>query len=240
MMPEAEIKILRESLERARRKIAEAAIRAGRNPAEIKLIAVSKTHPADVVRNAVESGVTVFGENKVQEAERKINEIGRETAEWHLIGPLQANKARKAVKLFDLIHTLNSLELAERLERICIEEGRAELAVLIQVDLAGETTKSGVSEKDLPKLVEKFNGFSHLKLRGLMMIPPYFEDVERVRPFFRRLREIRDQLAERGSFTDRKGELSMGMSHDFAAAIEEGATMVRIGTAIFGDRQKPL
>lgn len=221
---------LKENLEKVRERIKSAARRAGREPAEIKLIAVSKTHPAEVLREALRAGAEIFGENKIQEAEGKIAEIGREKAEWHLIGHLQSNKARKAVKLFDLVHTLDSVELAERLERICEEENRAEMAVLIQVDLAGEATKNGISEKDLPKLIETFARFEHLKCKGLMTIPPYFEDVEKVRPYFRRLREMRDALLP-------GGELSMGMSHDFETAIEEGATLVRVGTAIFGERE---
>lgn len=239
-MPKNETEVLRENLEKVRGQIRAAATRAGRNPDEVKLIAVSKTHAADVLRVAIGCGVSVFGENKVQEAERKIDELGRDSAEWHLIGHLQANKARKAVRLFDVIHTLDSFELAERLERICIEENRSELPVMIQVDLAGEATKSGVAEKELPRLIEKIKRFTRLKLRGLMLIPPFCDDVERVRPYFRRLREIRDELAAREAFGGAKGDLSMGMSHDFATAVEEGATLIRVGTAIFGERQNPL
>jgi pyridoxal phosphate enzyme (YggS family) len=165
----------------------------------------------------------------VQEAEGKIEEIGRDAAEWHLIGHLQSNKARRAVQLFDVIHSLDSLELASRLERICIEEGRAELPVLAQVDLAREATKSGIAEEDLPALVEFLKGCERLKFTGLMILPPYFDDPEATRGYFRRLREIRDEIIP-------GGDLSMGMSHDFEVAIEEGATMVRVGTAIFGTR----
>jgi pyridoxal phosphate enzyme (YggS family) len=222
---------LRENLAAVRRKIEAAAKRASRNPQEIKLIAVTKTHPVEILREALAAGASVFGENKVQEAEGKIREIGRDKSEWHLIGHLQSNKARKAVQIFDVVHTLDSIELAERLERICIEENRESLSVLVQVDLAGEATKSGVSEKDLPSLFETLRGCLHLKLNGLMIIPPYFEDVEKARPFFRKLREIRDEILP-------GGELSMGMSHDFEIAIEEGATLVRVGTAIFGERNR--
>lgn len=211
-------------------KINLAAQRANLNADEIKLVAVSKNHSHGVLREALENGINIFGENKIQEAETKILEIGREKAEWHLIGHLQSNKARKAVKLFDFIHSLDSVELAERLERICIEEGRADLSVLIQVDLAGEQTKSGISEKDLPDLVEYLKNCKNLKFKGFMILPPFFEDAEMTRSFFRRLRKIRDEFLP-------KGELSMGMSHDFEAAIEEGATIVRVGTAIFGVRQ---
>jgi pyridoxal phosphate enzyme (YggS family) len=227
---------LRENLVRVAERIAEAAKRAGRAADEIKLIAVSKTHPPEVLREAIRAGARVFGENKVQEAESKIREIGRESCEWHLIGHLQSNKARRAVQLFDVIHTLDSVDLAARLERICAEEKRDDLKVLIQVDLAAEATKSGVSENALPALAEFLESCAHLKFTGLMILPPFYEDVGSVRPFFRRLRELRDELSRKGAFAGGRGELSMGMSHDFETAIEEGATMVRIGTAIFGER----
>ena len=211
------------------RRIGDAATRAGRDAREIKLVAVSKTHPPTVLRQAIDAGATILGENKVQEAESKIIELGRNAAEWHLIGHLQSNKARKAVQLFDVIQSLESLELARRLERICGEEGRNELSVFIEVDVAGEETKAGIPESELRPLVEFLRKCEHLRLRGLMIVPPYDDDVENTRPFFKRLREIRDNLLS-------GGDLSMGMSHDFETAIEEGATVVRVGTAIFGRR----
>ena len=221
---------LAERLAEIRGQIAQAAEKAQRSADEVKLVAVSKTHGAAIVGEAIAAGARVFGENKVQEAEGKIAEIGRENAEWHLIGHLQSNKARKAARLFDVIHTLDSVELAERLERICQEEARAELSVFVQVDLAKEATKNGIEEKDLPALVEFLRGAKHLKFDGLMIVPPFFEDLEKVRPFFRRLREMRDEICPGGA-------LSMGMSHDFPVAIEEGATIIRVGTAIFGERE---
>ena len=221
--------LLRENLAEVRKKIEQAAQRSGRNADEIKLIAVSKTHPAAVLLEAITAGGKVFGENKVQEAEGKITEIGREKAEWHLIGNLQSNKARRAIKLFDVIHTLDSVELAERLERICIEEERSELSILVQVDLAGETTKNGIAETNLSELTAFLQTCERLKFGGLMTIPPFYDDTEKVRPFFKKLRELRDEITP-------NGELSMGMSHDFEVAIEEGATLVRVGTAIFGQR----
>lgn len=214
------------------------ACRAGRDPAGVKLIAVSKTHPPEMLRRAVEAGATDLGENRVQEAEGKIHELGRDAVRWHLIGHLQANKARKALELFDVIHSLDSVALARRLDRLCAEIERDALLVLIQVDLGGEETKSGVSEDDLPELVETVKECKRLRLAGLMTLPPFFEDVERVRPYFRRLRELRDGLEERGAFVEGRGELSMGMTHDYTVAVEEGATMVRVGTAIFGERQQ--
>ena len=231
-MHEAQTKnFLGENLVEVKRKIAQAASKVGRNSTEIKLIAVSKTHPIEILQAAINVGATVFGENKVQEAEGKIEEIGRDAVEWHLIGHLQKNKARKAVQLFDVIHTLDSVELAQRLERICQEEERENLSVLVQVDLAREATKNGVAENDLPSLIEYLQTCECLKFSGLMTIPPFFEDAEKVRPLFKRLREIRDEVLP-------GGELSMGMSHDFEIAIEEGATLVRVGTAIFGEREK--
>jgi len=222
---------IKTNLAEIRNRIAESATRVGRHANEIKLVAVSKTHPAYALSEAIASGIGVFGENKVQEAEPKIAEIGRDTAEWHLIGHLQSNKARRAVQLFDVIQSVDSLELAERLERICIEEGRDTLSVFVQVDLAGEETKSGVSESDLSTLVEYLKTCKCLRLDGLMLLPPYFDEPERIRPYFKRLREIRDEILP-------GAELSMGMSHDFEVAIQEGATVVRVGTAIFGDRKK--
>lgn len=182
-----------------------------------------------MLREAMAAGVTVFGENKVQEGEGKIVELGRDVAEWHLIGHLQSNKARKAVQLFDVIHSVDSVELAERLERICIDEGREELPVFVQVDLAGEQTKSGIPESDLPRLIAYLKTCKCLRFNGLMLLPPFFDDPEATRPYFKRLRALRDEHIP-------GGELSMGMSHDFEVAIEEGATIVRVGTAIFGMR----
>lgn len=224
-------------LDTIQRRIDAACERVGRVRNAVMLIAVSKTHPASTIREAIDTGCKVFGENKVQEAEGKILMIGRELAEWHLIGHLQSNKVRKAVQLFDVIHSLDSIELAERLERICIDENRKELPVLVQVDLAGEETKSGVSESDLRELVTYLKSCERLRLIGLMVLPPFFDDPEATRPYFVRLKEMRDELASEGAFAGNRGELSMGMSHDFEVAIEEGATMVRVGTAIFGERQ---
>lgn len=229
-------KTLAERLKTVQEKIKQAAENAGRNPSEIKLVAVSKTHPVAVLREAIDAGCGILGENKVQEAEDKIAEIGKDQAEWHLIGHLQSNKARKAVENFDVIHTLDSLKLAKRLERICLEDGRKSLSVLAQIDLADEDSKFGIKEKGLPELIEFFQSCKCLKLDGLMIIPPYFENAEDVRPYFKRLREIRDKLKSTDVFANGFGELSMGMSHDFEIAIAEGATLIRVGTAIFGRR----
>ena len=229
---------LAERLGEVRRRIAASARASARQPEEIQLIAVSKTHPTEVLERAVRAGAGDFGENRVQEAEGKIEAVGRRAVRWHLIGHLQSNKARRAVTLFDLIHSLDSSELALRLNRMCAEEGRDVLPVMIQVDLGGEETKSGADESELPELVERIGACEHLRLTGLMTLPPFYEDRERVRPFFRRLRELRDIYGAEGAFGGMRGELSMGMSHDFEVAIEEGASMVRVGTAIFGQRRK--
>jgi PLP dependent protein len=217
-------------------RIAAAAARSGRDVGEITLIAISKTHPAALVSRLIELGATDLGENRVQEAESKIAEVGRTMARWHLVGHLQANKARRALSLFDVIHSLDSVDLARRLDRLCEEVGRESLPVLLQVDLGHEETKSGVDEQELSTLVDAVHELKRLDLIGLMTLPPFFDDPKQVRPYFRRLRELRDELSSRGVFGDRTGELSMGMTHDFEVAIEEGATMVRIGTAIFGER----
>ncbi|HXD29588.1 MAG TPA: YggS family pyridoxal phosphate-dependent enzyme [Pyrinomonadaceae bacterium] len=228
---------LRANFEDVRNRISLRAAQCNRSVDDITLIAVSKTHPVATLRAALEAGATDLGENRVQEAEPKILEIGREGTRWHLIGHLQANKALRAVKLFDLIHSVDSAELAQRLDRLCKEEDRANLPILIQVDLAGEETKSGVSEKGLNELIQVVKESDTLSLKGLMVLPPFLEDLEKVRPYFRRLRELRDELRAKDCFGDGRGELSMGMTHDFEVAIEEGATMLRIGTALFGERQ---
>jgi PLP dependent protein len=221
-----------------RSHIASAAQRSGRASDEVQLVAVSKTHPAQVLRAAIAAGVTDLGENRVQEADEKIGEVGRNVARWHLIGHLQTNKARRAVQLFDVIHSLDSIALAHKLDRACQDLQRDKLPVIIQVDLGHEETKSGADESGLPKLIEAVNSCQRLSLIGLMTLPPFFDDPELTRPFFAQLRDLRDQNQARGAFGDRTGELSMGMTHDFEIAIEEGATMVRVGTAIFGERGK--
>lgn len=231
---------LRARVEASLGRIAGAAARSGRDAREVTLVAVTKTHPASLVREAFVAGLREFGENRVQEAEGKIEELRRETAgaRWHLIGRLQANKVRRAARLFDVVHTIDSAALAERLERVCVEEGRERLEVLIQVDLAGETTKGGARVDELPAIVETLKGCERLRLKGLMTLPPFYDDVELVRPYFRRLRELRDGLRASEAFDEGAGELSMGMSHDYEVAIEEGATLVRVGTALFGERSR--
>jgi pyridoxal phosphate enzyme (YggS family) len=216
--------------------MATAAARAQRSADDVVLVAVSKTHPAAKVREAITAGQVDFGENRVQEAEAKIPEVGRDAARWHLIGHLQSNKARRAVELFDWIHSVDSIDLARRIDRICDEVDREELPVLIQVDLGHEATKTGVAEKDLRKVAEAVSECDRLRLMGLMTLPPLFDDAEKARPYFQRLWELRNELQTEGVFGERPGDLSMGMTHDFEIAIEEGATIIRVGTAIFGER----
>lgn len=221
------------------KRISHAAMRSGRNPEEVTLVAVTKTVDTKRIIEAVNAGLRVFGENRVQEAQRKIHElrslIPESKIEWHLIGHLQKNKARYAVQLFDLIHSVDSISLAEELDKRAKKINKIQ-RILIQVKLSEEETKHGVPEEDLIPLVEGIRDLKNLKLEGLMTLPPYFEDVEMVRPYFRRLKDIRDRLNSMLILPSPIRDLSMGMSHDFEIAIEEGSTMVRIGTAIFGER----
>ena len=226
-----------ERVEDVRSRLRAAAQRSNRSIDEITLVAVTKTHPPAAVCEAISAGLRDFGENRVQEAETKIPTVGRAAASWHLIGHLQSNKARRAVELFDVIHSLDSIALARRLDRVCAELERQELPVLIQVQLGHEATKTGVNEAFVPELVDAVTSCSRLRLQGLMTLPPFLANAEEVRPYFRRLRQLRDDLKRQGAFDDQQGELSMGMTHDFEIAIEEGATMVRVGTAIFGERE---
>jgi pyridoxal phosphate enzyme (YggS family) len=231
---------IHENLRRIRERIASAAQRAGRRAEEITLIGVSKTHPAGAIRTAYDAGLRHFGENRVQEWEGKRGSLGDLGATWHLIGHLQSNKAARAAKLFQSVDSLDSVNLAEKLNRARSEacgesDGAAKLRVLIEVHLGGEDSKSGVAEDEVPALAERIFGLEQLQFAGLMCIPPYLENPEEVRPFFARLRNLHDQLEAR--FNRPLQVLSMGMSHDFEAAILEGSTEVRIGTALFGTRE---
>ncbi len=224
---------IRENLKRVQERIAEAALRSGRRPEEVRLVGATKGVPPERILEAVEAGLDTIGENYVQEAQRKYEIIGGRV-KWHMIGRLQTNKAKHAVRLFEVIHSLSSLKLALELQKRAEREGRR-IRVLVQVNLSGEETKAGVSPEGLPELIRTVLGMSNLEVSGLMTMPPYSEDPENSRPFFRRLRELRDRLSEEGIILP---ELSMGMSNDYEVAVEEGATMVRIGTAIFGPRSR--
>ncbi len=214
-------------------RIERAARRAGRDRHEIKLVAVSTTVEVGRVREAIEAGVSILGENYVQEAQKKIEEIGHLVA-WHFIGHLQSNKAKYAARLFDMIHSLDSIELAEELNRRAEKEGRT-MKAMIEVNLSGEATKFGAEEARAFDIARRVLNLSHLSLVGLMTMPPYFDDPELSRPYFIQLRELKERMDKEGIPVK---ELSMGMSNDFEIAIEEGATFVRVGTAIFGERKK--
>ena len=226
-----------EAFKAVQARINSSALKAGRSPDSIKLVAVSKTIALQKIIEAVNAGVSIVGENKVQEAREKITELRERNTdlniEWHLIGNLQKNKAKTAVHLFDVIHSLDSLSLAEELNKYSHRFNKRQ-RVLIQVKLSDEPTKYGVMEKYLMALLERLARMENLRPEGLMTMPPFYEDPEKTRPYFKNLREISVKTCEKGFPLK---ELSMGMSHDFEVAIEEGATMVRIGTAIFGERQ---
>jgi PLP dependent protein len=223
---------IEENLAAVNDRIAAAALRTGRIPASVRLVAVSKTVDLDRIRAALAAGQRLFGENYLQEARDKIAALGREVS-WHLVGHLQSNKAKSAVELFDLIHGVDSLKLAQALEKAAAARGRFQ-EILLQVNLAGEASKSGAEPESVPGLLEEVLRLPHLQVEGLMTMPPYFSDPDRARPFFRRLRELAERLRDVSGLPLR--ELSMGMSGDYEVAVEEGATLVRVGTAIFGGR----
>lgn len=228
---------LASNLREIRQRMARSASRAGRAAEAITLVAVSKTFPPEAIRDAYELGVRHFGENRVQEWESKRATVTGLDATWHLIGHLQSNKARRAANLFSRVDSVDSIALAQKLDATAATEGNR-LKVLIEVHQGGEETKSGVPEADLPALTKGMAHLRNLELLGLMTIPPYFEEPERVRPYFRRLRELRDKTGAQLGLP--LTVLSMGMSHDFEIAIEEGATEIRVGTGIFGQRSNKL
>ncbi len=227
---------IKDRLTQVQRRIREAALRAGRDPGEVQLVAVSKLISAERIREGVEAGIRILGENRVQEARAKVEALPGLEVEWHLVGHLQTNKAKLAVRLFSLIHSLDSLRLAQELDKWGRSLGKT-VETLVQVKLAEEETKTGLPEEEVLPFLRAVGDLPSVRVQGLMLLPPYCPDPEEVRPYFRRLRQLLDHL---------KGEplpenvvlrhLSMGMSHDFEAAIEEGATLVRIGTALFGPR----
>jgi pyridoxal phosphate enzyme (YggS family) len=228
---------IRENLQQVRQKIDTTALRASRKPEQILLIGVSKTHPADAIREAYDAGLRHFGENRVQEWEGKCGALADLSASWHLIGHLQSNKAARAAKAFHSVDSVDDWSLAQRLDRAQAEKNTGEkLRVLIEVHMGGEESKSGVSEADLPELTERVITLAYLEFAGLMCIPPFRENPDDVRPFFETLRKLKERLEPR--IGKPLPTLSMGMSHDFEAAILEGSTEVRIGTAIFGSRPK--
>ncbi|HTR45533.1 MAG TPA: YggS family pyridoxal phosphate-dependent enzyme [Thermodesulfovibrionales bacterium] len=218
-------------------RISRAAMKADREPTEVTLVAVTKTVGVGAIREAIDAGLRVFGESRIQEAQRKVNseelKVNGENIKWHLIGHLQRNKAKTAVALFDLIHSLDSIDLALEINRQAEKIGKIQ-EVLIEVKLSAEETKHGISKDELPDFAAAVTGMTNLRLRGLMTVPPFLGNPGEARPYFRELRELREGTEALGVLLP---ELSMGMSDDFETAIEEGATMVRVGTAIFGKRK---
>ncbi len=224
-----------------RERVAQAAHRAGRRPEDIALMAVSKTHPAEKIREAYAAGLRLFGENKVQEFAAKFDALkDLPDANFHMIGHLQSNKAVKAAQLFSAVDSVDSLRLAEKLNAAAAAENK-HLAILIEINIAGEAAKSGIGpdSPELQALLQAAPRLEHLSFRGLMTVPPIADDPEAARPFFKHLRALRDQIAAQHLPCIGLDELSMGMSHDFEVAIEEGSTCVRVGTAIFGERERP-
>ena len=227
---------VKDRIEQVRQRMAGAAVRVGRDPDEVELVAVTKTVPVARIREAIEAGVTHLGENRVQEASDKIALLSAFPVTWHLIGHLQTNKSRPAVELFELIHSLDSVKLAAALDRHGADLEK-QVRVLVEINLGGEPSKTGILEPDLVPLLKSCRQFTHLAIEGLMAIPPFRRNPEDVRPFFRRLRLLRDEAAKACSDYPLR-HLSMGMSHDYEIAIEEGATLIRVGTAIFEARSE--
>ncbi len=226
---------IEKNIERIRETIADAAAKAGRNTGDVKIMGVTKTVDDERIREAIACGITIMGENYVQEAKRKIETMGRDL-EWHMIGHLQSNKAKYAVRLFDMIHSVDRLGLAQELDKRAKGSGIT-MKILIEVNTGGEETKSGVSQDKAIGLVRAVSRLENLSLQGLMTMPPWFDDPEDARPYFVALRELRDRVVDEGIEGIAMGELSMGMTDDYGVAVEEGATIVRIGRAIFGERK---
>ena len=226
---------LKDNFESVVERIHTAAVQCGRDPDEIQLVAVSKTIPAARVEKAIAAGVQFLGENYVQEARDKFDTLSAHPVSWHFIGHLQSNKAKYAVRIFNLIHSVDSLKLAKELNKQAAKNGKVQ-NILVQVNIAEEATKSGASVAQTRELVSGIGKLENLSLKGLMTMPPYFYEPEKARPFFKALRELRDRIQAENIPNISLKELSMGMTGDFEVAIAEGATLVRIGTAIFGDR----
>lgn len=222
-------------VEEIQSRIHAAASRCRRPPASVRLVAVSKTVAADRVQSAIQAGVGILGENYIQEAREKFNTLYNQSVSWHFIGHLQSNKAKYAVRIFDLIHSVDSFKLAKALDKEATKRDKIQ-EILIQVNLSGETTKSGVAADAVAPLIEEAASLGHIRIRGLMTMPPFFDDPDRARPFFEELAALRERIGQRPTPNADLTELSMGMTGDFEVAIAAGATLVRIGTAIFGER----
>ena len=223
-------------LQSVKERIENAARACGRDPETVRLVAVSKTIPTDRVKQAIQAGVTILGENYVQEARAKFNDLAIYPASWHFIGHLQSNKAKYAVRLFDLIQSVDKLKLAREIDKQAKKINKIQ-EILIQVNISEEASKSGVDVEDAHNLIKDISLLENLSVKGLMTMPPYFNEPEKVQPYFSALRGLRDHLEQQDLFNVTLSELSMGMTGDFEVAIQEGATLVRIGTAIFGKRE---
>jgi len=226
---------LKRNLESVMHRIEQAAVSSGRNPETIRLVSVSKTIPAETVKKAIDAGADILGENYIQEARTKFNDLSSYPVSWHFIGHLQTNKAKYAVRIFDLIHSVDSFKLALELDKQAGKTGKIQ-HILIQVNVSEESSKSGVSVQNTLNLVKEISVLENLAIKGLMTMPPFFNEPEKVRPFFKDLRNLQENIRKEEIQNVVMDELSMGMTGDFEAAIEEGATLVRIGTAIFGER----
>ncbi len=227
---------MKHRIEQVKKRINDTAEACKRPMASVRLVAVSKTMPAEVVRDAIEAGILELGENYIQEAKKKIITLAAFPVTWHFIGHLQSNKAKYAVRLFDLIHSVDSLKLAQELNKYAKKNDKIQ-AILIQVNVAKEASKSGVYVEDTLQLLKEVSRLENIAVKGLMTMPPFFNAPEKARPYFKSLRKLRDQIKIEAISNISMDELSMGMTGDFETAIEEGATIVRIGTAIFGDRR---
>ena len=227
---------MKKRLEKVQERIRQAAESCSRDADSVRLVAVSKTIPAGTVKAAIEAGVAILGENYMQEAREKFNTLVQYPVSWHFIGHLQSNKAKYAVRLFDLIHSVDSFKLARELDKQAKKVDKIQ-QILVQVNISAEDTKAGTSADEAPGLISEISQLENLSIRGLMTMPPYFYQPEKVKPFFAALRELRDQIKAQALPNVSLEELSMGMTGDFEVAIEEGATLVRIGTAIFGERK---
>jgi len=228
------VSVIENNIKKVRETIAEAAVKSGRNPSEVQLMAVTKTVDDDRILEAIEVGVDIVGENYVQEAKRKIEKMDVDV-KWHMIGHLQSNKAKYAVRLFDMVHSVDRMGLASELDRRSAAAKRV-TDILVEVNVSGEESKNGISADEAPDLIRNISLLKNLSVRGLMTMPPWFDNPDDARPYFVALRELRDRIVEENIHGVDMRELSMGMSGDYRVAVEEGATIVRIGTAIFGAR----
>lgn len=231
MTRESEIKL---NISAINKRIATAAMGCGRDPEQVRLVAVGKTQNTETIAHAIAGGAGIIGENYIQEAREKFEALYNLDTQWHFIGHLQSNKAKYAVRIFDLIHSVDSLKLAQAIDKYADKAGKKQ-HILLQVNISGESTKSGVENEQAVELVQRISALDNLKIRGLMTMPPFFDAPQRARPYFSALRVLRDQM--QNQLRIELPDLSMGMTGDFEVAIEEGATMVRIGTALFGARQ---